>query len=206
MSSVEIKEEMLPLMEAFYTVQGEGAQTGRAAYFIRLGGCDVGCEWCDVKESWLASRHREVSVSSIVDGVVESGAKFVVITGGEPLMHDLGSLTRALHGVGCEVAIESSGSHPMSGELDWVCISPKRRRMPLKQAYEAASELKVVITSEEDLHWAEECAGEVSDGCRLYMQPEWGAASEVMSLIVEYVKSNPKWRVSLQTHKYMEIP
>ncbi len=201
-----MSSEMLPIVESFYTIQGEGGQTGRAAYFIRLAGCDVCCPWCDARESWVEGRYEQRSVESIVDEVVRSGASTVVVTGGEPLMHNLDGLCRALHEAGCEVFLESSGSHPLSGEFDWMCISPKRRKMPLEWAYEAASELKMVITSAEDLLLAEECARRVGAECRLYLQPEWSVAREVMDLIVEYVKRDPKWRVSLQTHKYMEIP
>ncbi len=197
---------MLPIVESFYTIQGEGAHTGRAAYFIRLSGCDVGCSWCDAKESWARGQHVEMSVESIVEGVVASGAQTVVITGGEPLMHNLAELTQALHKVDCEIFIETSGSHPMSGDLDWVCLSPKRRKMPLEAIYSVASELKMVISAECDLRLAEECAARVAAECQLYLQPEWSVAAEVTPLIVEYVKQNPKWRVSLQTHKYMNIP
>ncbi|MFI3270223.1 MAG: 7-carboxy-7-deazaguanine synthase QueE [Rikenellaceae bacterium] len=198
--------EKLAVVEAFYTIQGEGANTGRAAYFIRLAGCDVCCAWCDARESWAAGRYEQQSVESIVEGVRAAGARTVVITGGEPLMHNLDELTRALHRMGCEVLLESSGSHPLSGEFDWICISPKRRKMPMAWAYGAASELKMVISGAEDFTLARECAQRVGEGCRLYLQPEWSVAKEVMDLIVEYVKANPRWRVSLQTHKYMEIP
>ncbi len=197
---------MLPIVEMFYTIQGEGAHTGRAAYFIRLSGCDVGCSWCDAKESWAQGRHTQMSVESIVEGVARSGAQTVVVTGGEPLMHDLAELTEQLHAAGCEIFLESSGSHPLSGEFDWICLSPKRRKMPLREAYAAASELKMVITAAEDLQWAEECAASVGAECRLYLQPEWSVAQKVTPHIVEYVKCNPKWRISLQTHKYMDIP
>ncbi len=198
--------EKLAVVEAFYTIQGEGANTGRAAYFIRLAGCDVCCAWCDAQQSWVRGRYERQSIERIVEGVRAAGARTVVITGGEPLMHNLDGLTRALHTMGCEVLLESSGSHPLSGEFDWICISPKRRKMPEAWAYVAASELKMVISGAEDLELARECASRVGEGCRLYLQPEWSVAKEVMDLIVEYVKANPRWRVSLQTHKYMEIP
>jgi organic radical activating enzyme len=193
-------------MEAFYTLQGEGVHTGRAAYFIRLGGCDVECVWCDVKESWDVNAHPVQSVEEIVNGALQYPGRLVVITGGEPLMHDLGPLTKALHQVGFEINIETSGAHPVSGELDWICLSPKKFKQPLPEIYSKAQELKIIVYNKSDFIWAEEQASRVSADCRLLLQPEWSKRDKMMPLIIDYVKANPKWRMSLQTHKYMDIP
>ncbi len=198
--------EQLPLVEDFYSIQGEGYHTGKAAYFIRLGGCDVGCRWCDAKESWNPRIHPPVPVSMVVDRAVACAAHSIVITGGEPLLYELAPLTEALHQQGLEIFLESSGSHPFSGEFDWVCLSPKQNKPPLEQAYERADELKVVIERVEDIAWAEGCAKRVRPDCRLYLQPEWSRSTEVMPHLVEYAKAHPEWRISLQTHKYMRIP
>lgn len=196
----------LPLMEAFYTIQGEGANTGTAAYFIRLGGCDVGCHWCDVKESWDAELHPLTPVSEIVAVAAEFPGKSVVITGGEPLLYNLMPLTSELQNQGIKTCIETSGAYPISGVWDWVCLSPKKFKSPDASVYPFADELKVIIFNKSDFKWAEEHAAKVSSNCKLYLQPEWGKANEITPLIVEYVKENPQWRVSLQTHKYMDIP
>ncbi len=198
--------ELLPLVEDFYSIQGEGYHTGKAAYFIRLGGCDVGCKWCDAKESWNPRVHPPVEVEQIVARAVACAAQSIVITGGEPLMYELLPLTSALHARGLEIFLESSGSHPFSGEFDWVCLSPKRRKAPLAEAYERADELKVVIEYEDDIAWAEECATRVRPDCRLYLQPEWSRSEQMMPTLVEYAKSHPEWSISIQTHKYMRIP
>ncbi len=195
-----------PIVEMFYSIQGEGFHSGVAAYFVRLAGCDVRCPWCDAKESWRVEGHEEFSSEQIVERIKNSGAQSVVITGGEPLMHDLGELTDALHRAGLQIFLESSGSRELSGNFDWVCISPKRRKPPIDATLLKTSELKVVISGEQDFEWAEECAAKVGENCRLYMQVEWDRKDEVMPLIVEYVKSNPRWMVSIQTHKYMNIP
>ncbi|MBF9254708.1 7-carboxy-7-deazaguanine synthase QueE [Pontibacter sp. 172403-2] len=197
---------MLPLMEAFYTIQGEGANTGTAAYFIRLGGCDVGCHWCDVKESWDAALHPLTPVEEIVTAAAAFPGKAVVITGGEPLLYNLNPLTTALQAQGIRTFIETSGAYPLSGEWDWICLSPKKFKAPDASVYPFAHELKVIIFNKSDFAWAEEHAARVSGDTNLYLQPEWSKASEIMPLIVAYVKNNPKWRVSLQTHKYMDIP
>lgn len=197
---------LLPIVEDFYTIQGEGYHTGRATYFIRLGGCDVGCSWCDAKYSWNPQRFPATPVGEVVARVKASATRAVVITGGEPLLYPLGPLTEALHREGYEIYIETSGSHPFSGELDWVCLSPKRKKHPLEEAYGHADELKVVIEKEEDFEWAEENARKVGADCRLYLQPEWSVAEQMMPLIVDYVKAHPRWEVSIQTHKYMQIP
>lgn len=197
---------MLPLVEDFYTLQGEGRHTGCAAYFIRLGGCDVGCSWCDAKDTWNPRIHPPVAVADIVARAAEHPAKAVVVTGGEPLMYPLGHLCSQLHAAGIGIFLETSGSHPFSGSFDWVCLSPKRRQPPLDEAWHMADELKVIIENEGDLRWAEECAAKVGDGCVLFMQPEWSRRDAVMPVVVEYIKENPRWRMSLQSHKYMKIP
>ncbi len=197
---------MLPLVEDFYSIQGEGYHTGKAAYFIRLGGCDVGCRWCDAKESWNPSIHPPVEVGVVVERAVECAAQSIVITGGEPLIYELSLLTERLHERGLEIFLETSGSHPFSGRFDWVCLSPKLRKKPLAEAYGRADELKVVIERVEDIAWAEECASKVRKRCRLYLQPEWSQSDVVMPHLVEYVKRHPQWQISIQAHKYMRIP
>ncbi|MDE6828619.1 MAG: 7-carboxy-7-deazaguanine synthase QueE [Alistipes sp.] len=197
---------LLPLAEDFYTIQGEGRHAGMPAYFIRLGGCDVGCAWCDAKYTWNPRLFPPAEVDSVVGRAVASGARAVVVTGGEPLLYPLGPLTDALIGQGLRICLETSGSHPFSGRFDWVCLSPKRRRPPLEEAFARADELKVVVGSEEDFEWAEENAARTSEKCRLYLQPEWSAAERMMPAIVEYAKARPQWNISIQTHKYMRIP
>ncbi len=199
-------EQSLPVMEHFYTLQGEGYHQGRAAYFIRLGGCDVGCVWCDVKDSWDGSRHPLLKVSELVSLVKQTAAKLVVITGGEPLMHNLDALTKALQDAGLETNIETSGAHPLSGNWNWICLSPKKFKAPLPGIIPHASELKVVIFNKSDFEWAEKYAALVPPSCKLYLQPEWDKASTVTPLIIEYIKQNPKWELSLQIHKYINVP
>ena len=201
-----IPTKQLPVMEYFYTIQGEGNHQGRAAYFIRLGGCDVGCVWCDVKDSWDASKHPLKSIESLLELVEETPAKLVVITGGEPLMHNLLELTAALKAAGFETNIETSGSHPLSGKWDWICLSPKKFKAPLPEVVPFANELKVVIFNKTDFAWAEQYAAQVSPQCKLYLQPEWDKASIVTPLIIEYIKANPQWQLSLQIHKYINVP
>ncbi len=193
-------------MEHFYTIQGEGKNTGRAAYFIRLEGCDVGCVWCDVKESWEISDDDLMELSELVDHVSATNAKLCVITGGEPCMHDLSALTDLIKTKGIEIAIETSGCYPLKGTIDWYCFSPKKFKAPLEEAYTLANELKVVINHPSDLEWAEGHAAKVNDNCLLYMQPEWSRQERFLPMIIDYVKRNPKWQISLQTHKYMNIP
>ncbi|GAA4358411.1 7-carboxy-7-deazaguanine synthase QueE [Hymenobacter saemangeumensis] len=193
-------------MEQFYTIQGEGFNTGKAAYFIRLGGCDVGCHWCDVKESWDVTAHPLQAVEDLVAAVLEYPGRNVVITGGEPLMHNLLPLTQALKAAGCQTWLETSGAHPLSGQWDWLCVSPKKFKKPLPQVLAAAHELKVVVFNESDFTWAEEHAGLVAETARLYLQPEWSRAARVTPALIEYVKQHPQWQVSLQTHKYLDIP
>jgi 7-carboxy-7-deazaguanine synthase len=202
----EISPTLLPLMEDFYTIQGEGYYQGHAAYFIRLGGCDVGCVWCDVKESWDASLHPLTSVEVMVDKAKASGTNIVVITGGEPVMYDLSALTQALKAEGLKTNIETSGVYPLTGTWDWVCFSPKKFKAPHPTIYQHANELKVIIFNKSDFAWAEEHAANVSDTCHLYLQPEWSKEKEMLPLIIEYVKDNPRWQLSLQIHKYMNIP
>ncbi|MDB5253259.1 MAG: 7-carboxy-7-deazaguanine synthase QueE [Flaviaesturariibacter sp.] len=197
---------LLPVMEHFYTLQGEGVHQGRAAYFIRLGGCDVGCAWCDVKESWDASTHPLYPVADLVSLAKETPAEIVVITGGEPLLHDLTDLTTELRAAGLRVHMETSGSSPMSGQLDWVTLSPKKFKAPLPEAVAAAHELKVVIFHPSDFLWAEQWAAQVGPDCRLFLQPEWDRADRSTPLIIDYVKQHPQWRLSLQIHKYINVP
>lgn len=196
----------LPVMEHFYTLQGEGYHQGRAAYFIRLGGCDVGCVWCDVKDSWEAGKHPLMSVEELVGFVKKTPARLVVVTGGEPLMHDLGELTRQLRAAGYETNIETSGAYPLSGTWDWICLSPKKFKAPLPGILPLASELKVVIFNKSDFDWAEKYAAMVPASCRLYLQPEWEKSAQVTPLIIDYIKSHPRWELSLQIHKYINVP
>ncbi len=196
----------LPVMEEFYTIQGEGFYSGRPAYFIRLAGCDVGCVWCDVKESWNPEIHPLKSIDSLVEHAVDSACRFAVITGGEPAMYDLNALINKLKQNGIETAIETSGCYQLKGEIDWYCFSPKKFKKPCDEAYQRASELKVVIAHLSDLQWAEEHAARVSKNCKLYLQPEWSKRERFLPAIIDYVKEHPQWRISLQTHKFMNIP
>ena len=194
------------MMEMFYTLQGEGYHQGKAAYFIRLAGCDVGCVWCDVKESWDASKHPVLSIEEIVTSALAHPGRLAIITGGEPLLYNLDALTSALKKAGFEINIETSGSSPMSGNWDWVCLSPKKFKAPLSESIAAASELKVVIFNKHDFEWAETYAKQVPASCKLYLQPEWDKANEITPLIIEYIKANPKWELSAQLHKYIQVP
>lgn len=196
---------MLPLMEEFYTIQGEGYHKGTAAYFIRIGGCDVGCHWCDVKESWNAEIHPPTDINSIVDNATRF-SDTIVVTGGEPLTWDMGPLTEALKARNLQTHIETSGAFPLTGTWDWICLSPKKNKLPVGDIHKHAHELKVIVYNKHDLIFAEEQASLVSQDCILYLQPEWSKREQVIPLIVDYVMQNPKWRVSLQTHKYLHIP
>jgi 7-carboxy-7-deazaguanine synthase len=196
----------LPVMEAFYTIQGEGYHQGRAAYFIRLGGCDVGCVWCDVKDSWDASKHPQITIQEIVETAQQYPSRLAVITGGEPLLHELDGLTIALQQAGFETNIETSGSSPLSGKWNWICLSPKKFKAPLPSVIQAADELKVVIYNKSDFEWAEQYAQQVSKSCKLYLQPEWSKAEAMTALVVDYIKLNPKWILSIQSHKYIDVP
>ena len=197
---------LLPVMEHFYTLQGEGYHQGKAAYFIRLGGCDVGCVWCDVKDSWDAEKHPKFEVRSLKFEVKKTPAEIVVITGGEPLMHNLNYLTKEFQAAGLQTNIETSGAHPLSGSWNWICLSPKKFKAPLPGILPLANELKVVIFNKTDFAWAEEHAAKVSPRCKLFLQPEWDKAAVVTPLIIEYIKANPKWELSLQIHKYINVP
>lgn len=196
----------LPVMEHFYTLQGEGYHQGRAAYFIRLGGCDVGCVWCDVKESWDAEKHPLYEVRSLMSEVGNTPAEIVVITGGEPLMYNLDGLTKILQEAELKTHIETSGAYSLSGSWDWICLSPKKFKAPLPEMLHHANELKVVIFNKSDFAWAEKYAALVSRDCKLYLQPEWDKASQVTPMIIDYIKADPKWELSLQIHKYINVP
>lgn len=196
----------LPVMESFYTIQGEGFHQGKAAYFIRLGGCDVGCHWCDVKESWDASLHPKKEIDELVREAANFPGKMVVVTGGEPLMYNLEELTHSLKNAGLRTHIETSGAYQVTGDWDWFCLSPKKFKEPVQSACKAANELKIIVFNKSDFLFAEKYEGLVSTDCKLYLQPEWGKREEVMPMIVEYVKANPRWQASLQIHKYLQIP
>ncbi len=200
------KGKDLPIMEQFYSIQGEGFYSGKPAYFIRIAGCDVGCVWCDVKESWDANNHEFLSVDSILEKVKETKANFIVITGGEPAMYDLTDLTTALKNINCEIAIETSGVYPLSGRIDWVCFSPKKFKAPTESIYSQANELKIIIFNKHDFAWAEEHALKLNKDCKLYMQTEWSKREQLLPLIIDYVKENPKWTLSTQVHKYIDVP
>lgn len=197
--------QMLPLMEAFYTIQGEGFHKGTAAYFIRVGGCDVGCHWCDVKESWNADLHPPTAIETIVDQSIKY-SKTVVVTGGEPLMWDMQPLTDLLHAQGVQTHIETSGAYPVTGSWDWFCLSPKKNQEPTPKALALADELKVIVYNKSDLAFGEKFAAQVSPNCQLFLQPEWSRREQMMPLMVDYVLNNPQWKISLQTHKYLNIP
>ncbi len=199
------KGEMLPIMESFYTIQGEGFHKGTASYFIRTGGCDVGCHWCDVKESWDENDHPIIPVKEIVKKSLEF-SDCVVVTGGEPLMWDMGPLTKELKNYNKKTHIETSGAYPLTGVWDWVCLSPKKAKLPIEDTYNHAHELKIIIYNNNDFKFAEQEAKKVNKNAILYLQPEWGKREEMMPLMVDFIKKNPKWRISLQTHKYLNIP
>jgi 7-carboxy-7-deazaguanine synthase len=199
--------KQFPVMEHFYTIQGEGFHQGKAAYFIRLAGCDVGCVWCDVKESWDDNKHPLMTVEAIIEILKkECHSKLVVITGGEPLMHNLDELTNTIQQEGFDTNIETSGAHPLSGHWDWICLSPKKFKAPKEEILPLANELKIVIFNKSDFEWAEKQAEKVSSDCQLYLQPEWDKSAAITPLITEYVKSHPKWKISLQIHKYINVP
>ncbi|MDA7794086.1 7-carboxy-7-deazaguanine synthase QueE [Flavobacteriales bacterium] len=197
---------MLPLMEAFYTIQGEGFYSGTPAFFLRIGGCDVGCHWCDVKESWNADLHPPTHIDDMLINIQSSPAKTVVVTGGEPLMWNMGPLTELLKRNGINVHIETSGAYPLSGTFDWICLSPKKNSPPQKAIIPVANELKVIIHNLNDFKWAEEFSVQCKHDCKLFLQPEWSKEKEMMPKIIDYVMSKPQWNISLQTHKYMGIP
>jgi len=193
-------------MEHFYTLQGEGFHTGKAAWFIRLGGCDVGCVWCDVKDSWDAAAHPLIATSELINTATQHNGRLAVITGGEPTMHDLTALCDALHNAGFKAHIETSGAHPLRGEPDWITLSPKKFKAPLDEYMDLADELKIVVYHKSDLEWAEQYAAKVGAKCLLYLQPEWSKKETIAPLLIDYIKQHPKWQLSLQTHKYINIP
>lgn len=199
------KGEMLPLMEEFYTIQGEGYHTGTAAYFIRIGGCDVGCHWCDVKESWNADLHPPTRSDLIIENA-RKYAETVVITGGEPLMWDMDYITKNLQSKNIKTHIETSGAYKLTGVWNWICLSPKKTKLPLKEIYRSANELKIIIYNKDDFRFAEQEAAKVKNSCALFLQPEWSNQEKMTPKIVDYVMKNPKWKISLQTHKYLNIP
>lgn len=190
----------------FYSLQGEGFHQGRAAFFIRLAGCDVGCVWCDVKESWDATKHPVLSIEKIVEAAKAQPGRLAIVTGGEPLLYNLDALTTALKEAGFETNIETSGSSPMSGKWDWVCLSPKKFKAPIEENIALASELKVVIFNKHDFEWAETYSKQVSPSCKLYLQPEWDKSTQITPLVIEYIKANPRWELSAQLHKYIQVP
>lgn len=196
----------LPVMEHFYTLQGEGVHQGKAAYFIRLAGCDVGCVWCDVKDSWDSTRHPLLEIEFLVEQVKQAGSPIAVITGGEPLLHDLQELTRHLQDAGFKTHMETSGSSSLSGSWDWITLSPKKFKPPIPEVVIKANELKVVVFNKSDFEWAEKWAAQVSPGCKLYLQPEWDKAALVTPMIIDYIKAHPQWQLSLQIHKYINVP
>ena len=198
--------DKIPLMESFYSIQGEGYHAGKAAYFIRLAGCDVGCVWCDVKESWEKEAFPEVAIQEIISFANESKSKIAIVTGGEPLMYDLTGLTSQLRKHGFDTHLETSGAHPLSGAWDWLCLSPKKFKSPQEEVFQRADELKVIVYNKHDFIWAEKMATKVRSSCKLYLQPEWSKSQEMLPHIIAYVKSNPHWEISLQVHKFMDIP
>lgn len=211
-SSIVNREcQQLPVMETFYSLQGEGFHQGKAAYFIRLGGCDVGCFWCDVKESWNASLHPQKTIEEIQKAISHqllaiSPKPIIVITGGEPLLHNLDVLTQQLQSANFKTHLETSGSSPLSGFWNWICLSPKKFKEPLPEVFAAANELKIIIYNKNDFNWAEKNAANISPNCKLYLQPEWSKSANVTPLIIDYIKSNPQWQLSLQIHKYINVP
>lgn len=205
-SAPNISVDRFPVMEHFYTIQGEGTNSGKPAYFIRLGGCDVGCVWCDVKESWDAAKHSLYDISEITSWLSSVRSSNVVITGGEPMMYQLDSLCQSIHEAGKKLFLETSGAYPLSGEWDWICVSPKKFKPPLPEVLQRADELKVIVYNKSDLDWAMQHATKVSKSCKLFLQPEHSVFEKVIPLIIDFVKSNPQWSVSLQAHKFMNIP
>ena len=209
--AIAVQQSSLPVMEAFYTLQGEGFHQGKAAYFIRLAGCDVGCFWCDVKDSWDSTLHPKKTIQEIIKDIalqrsLVNGNPIIVVTGGEPLLHNLDLLTQELRTFNFKTHVETSGSSSLSGYWDWICLSPKKFKKPLPEVLGVAHELKVIIYNKSDFKWAEENAAQVSPNCKLYLQPEWSKAAQVTPFIIDYIKSNPRWQLSLQVHKYINIP
>ena len=197
---------LLPVVEEFYSIQGEGFHAGKAAYFLRLGGCDVGCRWCDSKYSWDISAIPPVAIEDILQRIISVGCSDMVITGGEPLLYNVGPLCNELKKRNIKTYLETSGTYPLSGTFDWICLSPKRQAPPLQEMLSVADELKIIVSDHADFAWAEENAAKVNSACHLFLQPEWSKISVVMPQIVEYVLAHTQWKVSLQMHKYMNIP
>ncbi len=202
---MQINQSTLPVMEHFYSIQGEGFHQGRAAYFVRLGGCDVGCVWCDVKESWDAEAHPKMSIEEIIAAIKKTKTDFVVVTGGEPLMHNCTALTAALKENNLECSIETSGAYPLSGTWDWICVSPKKFKAPLAEVLQKANELKVVVYNKSDFDWAEEHRKMVHADCNLFLQPEWSKEKKMNTLIIDYIQQHPEWNISIQIHKYLDL-
>lgn len=205
-SNTKTQSATLPVMESFYTIQGEGFHQGRAAYFIRLGGCDVGCVWCDVKDSWDAAAHPHLTIEEIVKQASAQPTRLAVITGGEPTLYDLSELTAQLKAAGFELNIETSGAHPLTGNFDWVCLSPKKFKPPVESILQQAHELKIIVFNKSDFKWAASFAAKVSSDCMLFLQPEWSKRDEMTPLIIDYVKAHPQWQISIQMHKYIDVP
>ena len=201
-----LKENKLPLMEAFYTIQGEGYHSGSPAYFLRIGGCDVGCHWCDVKESWDAEIHPMTSIYDILQGIRQFPVKTVVITGGEPLMWDLSLLTYELKRLNMSIHLETSGAYKLTGDFDWVCLSPKKNQPPLNSVKKIADELKIIVHNKHDITWAQNQLKNLKSKCKLYFQPEWSVKDKILPIIIDYVQFNQQWNISLQSHKYMNLP
>lgn len=206
MSDIFENGKKLPLIDEFYTIQGEGYNTGKPAYFLRLGGCDIGCSWCDSKISWKADMHKAESVDSIIEKVLKTPAKSIVITGGEPTSYNLDYLSNQLQQNNVETFLETSGAYKITGVWDWICLSPKIQTPPMYENYAKAHEIKVIIAKETDIEWAEKCSMKVGKNCKLYLQPEWSVREKMTSAIIEYIKENPKWNISIQMHKYINIP
>jgi len=196
----------VPLIDQFYTLQGEGAFAGEAAYFLRVGGCDIGCSWCDEKISWNPAQHKSVFVDDIIDTIKDYNGKTLVVTGGEPSLYNLSILTEKARAIGFKTHVETSGAYKLSGDWNWICLSPKPQNKALEENFKRANELKVIVFKPSDIQWAEECASKVSPDCKLYLQPEWSTHENNTPLIVDYIKENPKWRISIQSHKFMKIP
>ncbi|MDR2010583.1 MAG: 7-carboxy-7-deazaguanine synthase QueE [Bacteroidales bacterium] len=202
----ELNEDKIPILEEFYSIQGEGFNTGKAAYFVRVGGCDLACRWCDSKESWKPEIHQFVKIRNILDRIKQTPADTIVVTGGEPLTYNFDNFCELMTEAGLALMIETSGAYPLSGKWDWICLSPKRQKPPKNDYFEKANELKVIVYENEDLLWAEECAKKVNKSCVLFLQPEWSKFAVTKNMVVDYVKNNPRWNVSIQTHKFLKIP
>tara|TARA_B100001093_G_scaffold221369_1_gene212320 strand:- start:439 stop:1071 length:633 start_codon:yes stop_codon:yes gene_type:complete len=206
-NNIELKNgTVLPVMESFLTIQGEGYFSGKTSYFLRIGGCDVGCHWCDVKESWDPNLHPLVKVDTIIKSILETNVKTVVITGGEPLMWNMEYITKQLVKNNIQIHLETSGAYPLSGSFNWICLSPKKTMKPLSSIYSLTNELKIIISNKNDFKWAMKFKKNVNSKCKLYLQPEWSKKDSILPIIIDFVTKNPQWTISLQAHKYMNIP